>query len=329
MALALNVLYAIIVLVAWGVIYTAGDHWPLATFALFSPRAAWLLPLAVLAPATLLLSPRRIWLPLATGVCVLFALMDFNIPWRRLVARPEGANNIRVLTCNLHGQQANPATLESILTDAQPDIVALQDFVGQPRPRYTQQPGWDMVQAGDLLLASRWPIHYLGIYGGWDYLAEDREKTDTPLTGEGAWYAVEAPGGAIHFANIHLASPHFAIEALANSTSEGLRKLRNNSLHRQHESAALRSRVEALGGPLILAGDFNTPDDSPLFRHAWSGFGDAFQSAGWGLGISYAKHYTAIRIDHVLYSPPFQCRKCWIGPDVGSGHRALVADLVR
>ena len=36
----------------------------------------------------------------------------------------------------------------------------------------------------------------------------------------------------------------------------------------------------------------------------------------------------AVRIDHILAGPGWRCGRCWVGPDVGSPHRPLLADLV-
>jgi endonuclease/exonuclease/phosphatase (EEP) superfamily protein YafD len=105
--------------------------------------------------------------------------------------------------------------------------------------------------------------------------------------------------------------------------------LAQNSDRRREESETIRNRVNQIGGPVIIAGDFNTPDDSPIFRSNWARLQDAFTTAGWGLGITYAKHRTALRIDHVLCDPGWTIRWCRVGADVGSGHHVLVADLER
>lgn len=79
---------------------------------------------------------------------------------------------------------------------------------------------------------------------------------------------------------------------------------------------------------MILAGDFNTPGESAIFRDAWHGFRDCFNVAGWGLGYTFYGGKTAVRIDHVLINRDWRCRSCRIGPDVGSPHRPVLADLM-
>ena len=54
-----------------------------------------------------------------------------------------------------------------------------------------------------------------------------------------------------------------------------------------------------------------------------------YSDAGFGVGYTYCKHHTQVRIDHVLFDEGWRCRRCWVGPDSGSGHSILVADLER
>ena len=90
-----------------------------------------------------------------------------------------------------------------------------------------------------------------------------------------------------------------------------------NSERRRKESMAISSRVNAIGGPFIVAGDFNTPDDSPIFRHAWWRLRDGFSDAGFGFGTTYAKHHTWLRIDHVLSNDGWRCVECRTAPMSG------------
>ena len=43
--------------------------------------------------------------------------------------------------------------------------------------------------------------------------------------------------------------------------------------------------MSGLASP-ILAGDFNLPVDSAIYREYWSGYRDAFSDAGWGFGYT-------------------------------------------
>ena len=41
-----------------------------------------------------------------------------------------------------------------------------------------------------------------------------------------------------------------------------------------------------------------------------------------------ADRKTTVRIDHVLAGKGWNCVRCWVGPNVGSPHRPVLADLV-
>jgi endonuclease/exonuclease/phosphatase (EEP) superfamily protein YafD len=83
--------------------------------------------------------------------------------------------------------------------------------------------------------------------------------------------------------------------------------------------------------PLILAGDFNMTADSPTYRETLSRYGNAFSRSGFGFGHTERpfKHGSlfGIRIDHVLFGPDWQPCRCWVGPELGSDHLPVIADL--
>ena len=82
---------------------------------------------------------------------------------------------------------------------------------------------------------------------------------------------------------------------------------------------------------LIIAGDFNMPTDSAIYRQYWSRYSNAFSTCGFGFGhtkqsVIRGLHY-GLRIDHVLTDPFWRCRRCWVGPDLGSDHLPVIADF--
>ena len=109
--------------------------------------------------------------------------------------------------------------------------------------------------------------------------------------------------------------------------------LATDTEYRRYESEEVAAWIAEGGEPVIIAGDFNMPSDSAIFRQLWSRWSDAFAMAGWGLGytkITVKKAWTyGACIDHVLFDKgDFTCRDCRVAPDVGSDHLPLVADLV-
>ena len=82
--------------------------------------------------------------------------------------------------------------------------------------------------------------------------------------------------------------------------------------------------------PKLIAGDFNMPaDESALASLRDEGrFRFAFEEAGWGFGYTRPTRTPWFRIDHILTSPEWVVRRCRVGPDFGSDHLPLVAEVV-
>jgi len=91
--------------------------------------------------------------------------------------------------------------------------------------------------------------------------------------------------------------------------------------------------------PTILAGDLNMSDQScgynPLHD---AGLHDAFREAGTGFGLTfpapgnYQKYPDypippLMRIDHILYTDHFNAQRAWVGPNAGSDHLPVLAEL--
>lgn len=89
----------------------------------------------------------------------------------------------------------------------------------------------------------------------------------------------------------------------------------------------------SISGPLILLGDLNATRWShgmrPLFETGWI---DTSNGHGAPPTWMNANPIISIPIDHILLRPsqkqPIHCRNRWIGPDLGSDHRPVVADIV-
>ena len=75
-------------------------------------------------------------------------------------------------------------------------------------------------------------------------------------------------------------------------------------------------------GPLILAGDFNMPADSTVYRATWGRFNNAFSRSGFGFGHTERPGsfgwLFGVRIDHILSGPHWRPCRCWVRPK----HRA-------
>jgi endonuclease/exonuclease/phosphatase (EEP) superfamily protein YafD len=204
-----------------------------------------------------------------------------------------------------------------LILETQPDIVALQGWTGRHQPVVFLEENWQVRRDRELCLGSRFPIRKV-------------QESDDPLFHDGrgalARYELQSPVGTIHLINLHLASPREALEAVAGQPFEAKTLVGANSDMRRSQSAIVQRWALEVNGPTLLAGDFNTPTDSTISSEFWSPFHNAFTEAGLGWGYTFFTRRSAVRIDHQLGGPGWQCRRCWVGPDVGSPHRPLIAD---
>jgi endonuclease/exonuclease/phosphatase (EEP) superfamily protein YafD len=316
-----------VVLALVTLLHLAGDRWWPATLLMFGPRWIWAAPMALLLPAVLLLPPERrrrfAPVPLVAAAALVWLVMGLCVPWRTLAdggttaARPM----FRVLTCNIDGSALDADRLREVLIDTDPDVVVLQAWSSHHQRRVFGDLGWEFRRDDELFVASRFPIR------------DARPLVDAGFAagpGAAARYELALPGGrTVSLVNVHLATPRDALtRALARSPAAA-RAVRDNSALRHAQCAAVArwAAGESLGTPVVIAGDFNTPAESRIFPAALPDYANAFTRAGWGWGRTHFTRRTAVRIDHVFCGPGVVARRCWVGPDVGSAHRPVIAEV--
>jgi endonuclease/exonuclease/phosphatase (EEP) superfamily protein YafD len=255
----------------------------------------------------------------AAAMLVLGPIMGFCLPWARLAAPRRPA--IRVLTCNLKGHCKDNPALDALIRDAVPDIVALQGCWHQARVRWPE--GWHAIQQGELLVASRYPLR--------EVMPPQNEKRGFVLT-----CLIATPEGEIAFATLHPRSPHESFNGVLDhriilrpSQSE---QLEEDIGDRWRDAEQTTQFLENGCQAKIIVGDLNLPPESAIYRTFWARYRNAFSEAGLGFGYTewprMRRLRFGIRIDHILSTSDWQPRRCWVGPDVGSDHLPLIADLL-
>ena len=322
--------YVVALLLAWSARHWAANRWWPATVLLFTPGWTAIVPLLILIPAAAILRRRLLWLLLA-GVSFV-AGPTAGLCLGRTAAPPERANGrvIRILTCNVHALAVDVARMRALIALAQPDVVALQDSRSQRQRELFDGGGWHTRRAGGLFLASRYPIGRMEDLelGQLALPSSVAANCDDPhLRGEAACFELELPAGRVRIFNLHLASPHEALGNFFCDPSHAAALLSANSARRCFESLVVQRRAAEAGEEVVLAGDFNTPPDDPIFREGWTGFSDAFAATGFGWGYTYRTRHGSLRIDHILTGSGTRCIRCWTGPPVGSPHLPLIADI--
>jgi endonuclease/exonuclease/phosphatase (EEP) superfamily protein YafD len=281
---------------------------------MFSPRWVWLVPAGATLAAGIVLRQRSAFVAALALIVAAWPVMGLSLPWGRLSEAPSGGIALRVMTCNMHYGKADPALLDGALDTIGPDVVALQEWRDSARSAVLDEASWHVHRVPGLCLASRHPITRVQPLG----------DHSTSPKGLATRYVIETPGGLVTVISLHLDSPR---EGLGQAAGGVAGQLQANSDMRRRQSEYLAKEAATVKDPLLVVGDFNTPPESVLFRHIWGGYVDAFGSVGFGWGYTFVNRRTSVRIDHVLVGGFGRAVRCWVGPDVGSPHRPVIADV--
>lgn len=316
--------YLGVVVAALVMLRLAGDLWWPPTLILFAPRGLLALPLFLLIPAAAALRRRVLW-PLAMAALLwLFPLMGFQVP----LSSPGATRGtpLRVVTLNMGQDRVAPNSLAELVRDLDADLVMLQEC---PADFQAQWPAdWHMQRAGQLVIAARYPLEVV-----------DESRRLTPPSRwppvNGVLVRASLPSAKMYVACVHQTSPRGGLaEVLDRQTGVSLRragKVAENLLIRRTESTALGNWLAEVNHPLLIGGDFNMPIDSRIYRNNWAGYENAFSRVGFGFGHTKFEPLGpleyGIRIDHWLSTTDCHFERCWVGPNLGSDHRPLIADL--
>lgn len=302
----------------WVFLRLAADRWWPATLLMFGPRWAWGLPAAALLPGLAFFRPGRLWVLVASLLVVIGPVMGICLPWHLGAAHDAKSFRLRIVTCNVHRTQMDPTALGRLIADKRPEVIVLQDWTARQERDLFGESRYRLCRHDEMLVASIFPI-------------KKEEALDGPEFADGKGSVIhcelETPVGVIHLFNIHLNSPRYALEDLLDRKWPGLEELERNSSLRLVQSRVVRRAVDAQVGPLVIAGDFNTPSESFVYRQEWAGLTNAFSDAGFGWGYTYYTRRSGVRIDHVLAGPGWRCLCCRVADAVGSPHRPVIADL--
>ncbi|MGK4003944.1 endonuclease/exonuclease/phosphatase family protein [Sorangium sp. So ce1036] len=353
LVLAGAVLYLLGVVAIWLALPVVGDRfWP-GTLFLFGPRALLALPLLVLVPAALA-ARRRALLPLSVAsVIVVGPILGLSVSPRALVGAT-GESDLRVASFNMGARALDPGRLGRFVAEARPDVFALQECSIPARSLEEAFPAWFVHTERGMCLLSRHPLQKIesrdrsdvwraGGHGAilrYAIALPDRAAAaaSASSSGRSAGAAAGAPspepssvqpagGRAFSLIHLHLETPRDAIEALIHGGWKQAEEHDRNIALRTWESELARQWVDEAPYPAVIVGDFNMPVDSAIYRRFWAGFENAFSRAGLGFGATKRTRWFGVRIDHVLVGPGWTSERAWVGPDLGSDHLPMIADL--
>ena len=337
----------------WLLLITTSERFLPATLLAYGPRFVMLAPFLILIPMTLV-AARRALVPLTLALLVVIGpIMGWRLSWRSAFTEfatspPPGA--MRVISYNAMIGVEVSRGLRAALEDLRPDVVALQECGSALWDSVRAMPEWHSARTSGTCTLSRWPITSVDTMPRGDFA--QISALGYGGAGNAVRHLIETPYGPMVVVNVHLETARKGLYAFLGKNPALLkvlgikpmssRRVLNargtaddravlNAEIRDRESA--RATAWALQGdrpiPVIVAGDFNLPVESTIFRRHWGKYVDAFEASGTGFGFTKQEgELLRIRIDHILgnaYAP--EPIGSWLGPDLGSDHRMVIADL--
>jgi endonuclease/exonuclease/phosphatase family metal-dependent hydrolase len=240
------------------------------------------------------------------------------------------------MTCNAkYGKRDISALIDDILWN-EPDVVLLQDAensLSGPLGKFFRE--WNVKSNGQYIIASKFPI-------------SDTKLCSISFPGENhTCLRCELLIGTaiITVYNVHLETPREGLNAFRavkrrpTYLSQAVQRFEYNVEARLIQARTLSGYISKEEGPVIVAGDLNSPDASlacAMMRNA--GLHDSFDESGKGYGYTYGQfllehrvpwvHFPWMRIDHIMTNSHFQSSRCWAGTEKASEHRPVIADLL-
>ena len=221
------------------------------------------------------------------------------------------APTLRVLTANLHGRNADTAKFAALIAREQPDVVVLTEvpanFASVAASLTPSYPHTIMERPGaafEMILLSRWTI-------------KQRQVN-------------RSAGQSLPVLSAEVCSP---VASAGCATVIGLHGARpfGRGVHLRNAQLALAVRVAAAKGdePVILVGDLNLTPWAPTFAALLEAGNLRDASIVRGLTATWPTRHAAVGllIDHVLVNPKVTVLGSRIGPDIGSDHLPVLADL--
>lgn len=246
-------------------------------------------------------------------------LLDFRIP--RTASRPDGPI-LRVLTWNIRGGQGGLSRIVDEIRAADADVICLQEAVVRMRREDGQTldtllAGYSVRRTGDVLIASRLPIIATRILR-----FEEEGLWRTGLRAD-----VRAGSRAVSILNVHYLTLRRGDPANARSIASAARwqATADVRMEQARETAAWLGNIS---GPVVLAGDFNTPPRGHAYRTLTERLTGGFDHAGLGFGYTFPARCPVIRIDHIFAghgSVPVSAR---VLPFTASDHLPVLAEVL-
>ena len=272
-----------------------------------------------------LIAGHRILAAVALGFALLNGFPLFQ-PIERAADSADGTE-LRVATSNVLGNRSDYGDLLAWSTNSGIDILGQQEVSGYALRRFgALRAHFPSTPPADLL--GRHPE--VTAWTGWSILKAEHVK-NVPILPVFGWGGAPlrlelAPPGVTD-----TEQPALVVYVLHPTTPRSYDQWVNRNAYLEVVAKAIAA--EPKGIPIIAMGDFNTPTWSPFFQAflKTSGLVDA-SGTGWPATTRFSRRFAKLvhfgsPVDHILVSRDVEVQRFEVGPDIGSDHFPVVADL--
>jgi len=345
--------WGVFVVLTWLLLITTSEKFLPATLLAYGPRFVMLAPFLVLVPMAAV-AARRALVPLTLALLVVTVpIMGWRLSWRSAFSSPATSpppGAMRLISYNTGGGGKVALNLRGALEDLRPDVVTLQECGSALWDSVQAMTAWYSARASGTCTLSRWKITSVDTMPRGDFAAIS--ALGYGGAGNAVRHLLDTPYGPMVVVNVHLETARKGLYAFlgqnpallktlgikpmssrrvlnAKGTADDRAEINAEIRNIESQRAAAWAQQGNRPVPVIVAGDFNLPVESAIFRRHWGKFTDAFEASGTGYG--FTKHegdLLRIRIDHILgndYAP--KPIGTWLGTDLGSDHKPVIADL--
>ena len=314
---AVSIVSLLFLLVISGVFLFGSDYdWRIQIATSLPPIIFALPPSVLLIVSGVKRSRRMQWVNAAALLVAAGPVMGFH--WRSS-APPARGRVVRVMTWNVEKWSHGPGAVAAGVRAEHPDIVCFQEagdyfYVqgAQGKGLMAALPEYRFVRAGEIIVASRWPVTKIA----------EKSLPPGPASRPALCVSVDIDGQKFSVVSAHLL-PSLLGQHLTSIPSYASKYASD----RHSQGSELISAMNSVPGPKILCGDFNAQPQSSVCRHIERGFPDVFDRAGRGYGYTLTANIPAERVDHIMTSYDVIPQACWVPNIVASDHRPVVADI--
>lgn len=245
----------------------------------------------------------------AIGLVAALAPILRDVPATRaataVAAHPAGEARLRVMTFNVEDRNENYAEVLKYLAEAPADVIFLDEAFYVWRVQLTKlAPSfpWNTLNTvRDLVVLSRVPlerIEFVNLEGD---------------PGRGLLVHARVGNGTVALLGVHARKPR-------GSTDFN---------RRSRQLAQIAEVVGRQRGPLVVAGDFNATSRSFVMRRFLDATGLEALSPQWPPLSTWPSWlpYFGLQIDHMLFNGGVEIVGAQTGPDLGSNHLPLLAEI--